>query len=203
MTYGRVPSDCRQKRNRLRSAREPTLKASSTEPFDTRATAGFLIRRLQQIVTSVFYEQIQGFDITISQYAALWAVEQSPGIDQLRLGRLTSLDRSTIGTAVDGLKRRGLIITKISASDRRYKNIYPAAKGTRLLQGMEPAVRGVQEKLLAALPERERRTFMDLLAKLVHLNSSLSRVPTEHPVIGMTGIVDRRRRPGARAVKRL
>ncbi len=188
-----------EKKIRLRSAAETTAKA----PFDTRATPGFLIRRLQQIVTSVFYEQIQGFDITISQYGALWAIERSPGIDQLRLGRATSLDRSTIGTAVEGLKRRGLIITKISSSDRRYKNIYANAKGKRLLEEMEPAVRGVQETLLAALPEREQRTFMGLLAKLVNLSSGLSRVPADHPVIGMARTARQRGRSRARAGKNL
>ena len=163
------------------------------QAFDTRATAGFLIRRLQQIVTSIFYEQIRGHDITVCQYAALWGVDGSPGIDQLRLGRSVSLDRSTIGTAVEGLRKRGLIVSRISTSDRRYKNIYITAKGRRLLDDMEPLVRGVQEKLLGPLARTERSHFMHLLIKVVAADSGLSRVPADRPVIGMARTARQRR----------
>jgi DNA-binding MarR family transcriptional regulator len=149
------------------------------EIFNPRTTPGFLIRRLQQIITSIFYAQIGDVDITIAQYAALWGIAASPGIDQLRLGRSVSLDRSTIGTAVEGLERRGLVVWKTSKTDRRYKEIYITNKASKLLQKLEPSVITVQQILLSALSPTEVPEFMRMLAKLVEAHNDLSRVPVD------------------------
>lgn len=153
------------------------------EPYDILTTPGFLVRRLQQIITSIFYDQIGDADITIGQYVALWGIDTNPGIDQLRLGRIVALDRSTIGTAVEGLKRRKLIIWRTAKADRRYKEIYATKKGGALLKELEPSIKRVQQILLDALTPSEVPDFLRMLAKIVEVNNGLSRVPIDKVVV--------------------
>jgi DNA-binding MarR family transcriptional regulator len=168
------------------------------ETYNPRKTPGFLVRRLQQIITSIFYNQIGDVDITIAQYVALWGVEANPGIDQLRLGRTVSLDRSTIGTAVEGLERRGLLVWKTSKIDRRYKEISITKKGSKLLKDLEPSVVEVQQILLGALSSSEVSEFLRLLTKLVEAHNDLSRVPVD-PLVVRRSTKRKKAPPGAPA----
>jgi len=151
------------------------------QPFFLYTAPGHLVRRLHQIAVSIFLEQTRGFRITPVQYSALMAIRAFPGIDQRGLARIIAFDRSTIGSVVERLERRGLITRETDRADRRYKALYLTPRGAQLLRDMQPAAIAVGEKLLAPLSERDRKTFMRIVAKTVHLNNALSRAPLSAP----------------------
>jgi len=143
------------------------------------ASPGHLIRRLQQIVVSIYAEDAKEFGITVVQYAALAAIRSNPGIDQRRLARVIGIDRSTIGSVVQRLQR-GRYLTRVTARrDRRFKELVLTASGAALLRRMSPIVKGVQVKLLSVLSPGDRTEFGRLLKELVDKNIKRSRVPFE------------------------
>ena len=103
---------------------------------DSRLTdmPGHLIRRLQQIAFALFLDQAKAFDFTPVQYAALYAVNNNPGIDQTALCNAVALDRSTIGDVVGRLEKKGLITRRNGSADRRTKSLHITAAGRRLLR---------------------------------------------------------------------
>ncbi len=138
---------------------------------------GHLIRRLQQISFAVFMDQAREFGITPVQYAAIFAINNNPGVDQTALCHIIALDRSTIGDVVTRLEKKKLITRLSGPADRRTKPLYVTPRGRRLIRDIEPAVAATQRLILAPLKAGERPLFMRMLKQLVHLNNEHSRAP--------------------------
>jgi DNA-binding MarR family transcriptional regulator len=144
---------------------------------------GYLIRRLQQMAVSIFLEETSEFDVTPVQYAAIAAVCVFPGIDQLRLANAIGFDRTTISGVIDRLEAKGLMVRKVSGTDRRAKLLFPTAAGTQLLKEIQEATDRVQHRILAPLSRSEQKTFLELLNRLVLFHNQSSRVPVDNALI--------------------
>lgn len=138
---------------------------------------GHLIRRAQQVSTAIFTDECAGYDLTAVQYAALSMIEATPGVDATRLSALIAFDRSTIGGVLERLEAKGWIARDSSPQDRRIKLLLITKDGAALLRQVEPAVRRVQERLLAPLAPRDRATMLRLLGELANLHNDLLPAP--------------------------
>ncbi len=135
---------------------------------------GHLIRRAHQLSTAIFAEECAAYDLTPVQFAALEAIEGSPDVDATRLSSLIAFDRSTIGDVLERLEAKGWVQRVPSPNDRRVKRVRLTPEGRRLLQDVHPAVRRVQERLLAPLAPRDRATMLRLLTQLASVHSEIS-----------------------------
>jgi DNA-binding MarR family transcriptional regulator len=122
-------------------------------------------------------EECGRFDITPLQYAALTAIGQQPDIDATRLAQLIALDRSNIGSVLERLEAKSLLLRSASAEDRRIKLLRLSSSGRALLRKVDVAVEHAQDRILAPLEPGERKTFLRLLTLLVESNNALSRAP--------------------------
>lgn len=138
---------------------------------------GHLIRRAQQISTALFAEECAGLDLTSVQFAALTAIGANPDVDATRLSALIAFDRSTIGDVLERLEAKGWISRGPSPQDRRVKLLRLSPAGARLLRTVGPAVRRVQERLLAPLAPHDRATMVRLLAQLAELHNEVTPAP--------------------------
>ncbi|WP_454711806.1 MarR family winged helix-turn-helix transcriptional regulator [Cupriavidus nantongensis] len=141
---------------------------------------GHLIRRLQQIATTVFLEETAEFDTTPVQYGALAAIRAYPGTDQLRVAQAIGFDRNTISGVVERLETKGLI-SRETGTDRRTKLLYLTAEGEALLEQMYASTERAQERMLTGLSKAERKQFVDMLKRVVDANNEVSRVPVSVP----------------------
>ena len=109
---------------------------------DNNEMPGHLARRFQQIAVAVFLAEVgeAGFDLTPVQYAALSAIRNNPGIDQVTLAGLIAYDRTTITGVVDRLVQKGLLVRHASSRDRRARELQITEAGKRTLRGITPAV---------------------------------------------------------------
>ena len=126
---------------------------------------GHLVRRVHQVATAYFAHECGG-DLTAVQYAALVAIGSHPGIDATRLSQAIYFDRSTIGDVLDRIEAKGWIVRESSAGDRRIKVVTLSPAGREVLRQVTPAIRRVQERLLAPLTEDEAKTFVRLLVRI-------------------------------------
>jgi len=126
---------------------------------------GHLIRRLHQVSTAYFAEECGG-ELTAVQYAALVAIDSHPGIDATRLSEIIYFDRSTIGDVLDRIESKGWIRREYTSSDRRIKRLELSSLGQEVLQHVEPGIRRIQDRLLAPLTAGEAKTLVRLLGKM-------------------------------------
>ena len=138
---------------------------------------GHLLRRCQQIAVSIFLQECRDFDLTPLQFAVLAALTQAGPIDQVRLGGLAALDRTTVSVVVRNLERRGLARRQVSDRDRRSKLIEVTADGRDLIGRAMSAVESAQQRIVSPLTPRERRGLIAILKKLADGNNEHSRAP--------------------------
>ncbi len=144
---------------------------------DVYGAPGHLFRRSQQIAVALFFEELRAFKVTPPQYASLIAIADHPGIDQRGLADLVAIDRSTIGTMLQRLEKKGLIRRVTPDEDQRVKRLHVTAAGRDLLVKSRKAIDRSQERVLAPLAPEERPVFLRMLAKIVQINNEASRVP--------------------------
>lgn len=150
----------------------------SAAASDLEAQPGYCIRRLQQIAVAIFLEETQAHAITPVQYAALYAAQRQPGLDQRTLAATIGFDTSTIGGVIDRLEKRQLIERQASPTDRRVRLLQVTAAGAALLEAVIPTMLAAQQRMLAPLSEAERPRFMAMLKTLVDASNGLSRAPS-------------------------
>jgi DNA-binding MarR family transcriptional regulator len=126
---------------------------------------GHLIRRAHQVSTAYFSEECGG-ELTAVQYAALVAIGSHPGIDATRLSEVIHFDRSTIGDVLDRIESKGWVVRQSTPNDRRLKLLTLSPAGEEILRQVAPGIRRVQERLLASLTAAESKTLIHLLAKI-------------------------------------
>jgi MarR family transcriptional regulator, lower aerobic nicotinate degradation pathway regulator len=144
---------------------------------DVQDRPGHLIRRCQQIAVALFLEHCAPFVLTPPQYAVLRTIDAEPGIDQMTLGGLTALDRSSTARLCAALEGRGLLRRTPDPKDRRALRLRLTSAGEALLARAEPAVAQVQEELLAPLSPAARTAFLAALRTLAEAHNDHSRAP--------------------------
>jgi DNA-binding MarR family transcriptional regulator len=150
--------------------------ANQESMLDLYEHPGHLLRRAQQISTSLFYDEM-GADLTPIQYAMLNALAAHPGIDQVSLSGLIAIDTSTGATVCARLEEKGLLERKVIPHNRRQRALTITVAGEHMVRELVPGAQRLRQRLLAPLSAGEQRQFMELLAKLVRENNEQSRAP--------------------------
>jgi DNA-binding MarR family transcriptional regulator len=139
---------------------------------------GHLIRRAQQIAVSMFHSSM-GHGVTPVQYCVLRVLQEHPGIDQVTLAKLCALDTSTAADLAVRLEERGLVRRMMPMKSKRFRLLHLTPEGSALLKKLVPSSYLLARRLLKALNKEEKKVFLHLLKKFVHLNNEESRAPLD------------------------
>ena len=116
-----------------------------------------LIRRVHQRATQHFQQVMEGDNVSPTQFAALATILKNGAISQNHLGRLTSMDPSTISVVVRKLLSENLVERVKSETDQRLYTLERLKKSTE-----------VGKRLLAPLTATEQAQLMSLLMRLCY-----------------------------------
>jgi DNA-binding MarR family transcriptional regulator len=86
---------------------------------------------------------------------------------QTELARTVGLDKTTMVVTLDELEAAGLAERRLSNADRRVRVVAVTKAGERKLREADEIVAQTHASVLAALPSRERKAFLDALGRLV------------------------------------
>lgn len=126
-----------------------------------------LLHRAGQCAGDIFTAEMGESDLTPRQYAVLVAVSLNEGLSQTDLVELTGVDRSTLADIVRRMLKKGLLQRRRTKEDARAYAVKLTDEGWRVLRGSEPTVKRVDDRLLAALPPKQREQFLSDLATLI------------------------------------
>jgi DNA-binding MarR family transcriptional regulator len=140
--------------------------ARSADPFDLTEAPGHLIRRAQQLHTTLWGELV-GTELTSVQFAIFAALDAEPGIDQRTLGARVSLDPSSLAEVCRRLVERGLVSRARDAADGRRYVLSLTRTGQQALRDVTPRVDEVGARLLDDFSPEEASELMRLLSRLV------------------------------------
>ena len=126
-----------------------------------------LLHRAGQCADSLFEAQVKDSNLTPRQLAVLIAVARSEGPNQTELVERTGIDRSTLSDVVRRLQGRRLLQRRRTKEDARAFSVRLTDEGRRALRKVEPIARRIDERVLAALTNQQRRQLVAALQKIV------------------------------------
>jgi DNA-binding MarR family transcriptional regulator len=91
----------------------------------------------------------------------------SAGLTQTQLGDLCGIDKTTMVVTLDELEKAGLAERRLSSTDRRARIVSVTKAGEQVLAKARKIASRIQDDVLAAVPARDRKVFLNVLAGLV------------------------------------
>ena len=137
-----------------------------------------LLHRAGQCAEGIFEAETTE-SLTPRQLAVLVTVAENEGLSQTGIVDRTGIDRSTLADIVRRLQRRGLLQRRRTKEDARAYAVKLTDEGRRMLREVEPLGRRVDQRILDALPSRERDRFIDALVSIVDTLQRLSSPSTQ------------------------
>ena len=125
-----------------------------------------LLHRAGQCAADLFAAEV-GEDITPRLFAVLMAVAADERASQTKLVNATGVDRSTLADICRRMRRKGLLQRRRTGLDARAYAIKLTEEGRRVLKVTGPVARRVDERVLVALPDKQREAFLAALASIV------------------------------------
>jgi len=107
---------------------------------DLSQLLGYRIRRAQLWVFKEISRKLASFEISPAQFSVLIVIDANPGINQLAVAQVLSIERAGLGRLVDHLEARGLVTRAASSINRRYYVLYLTDAGAALLGRIRPIV---------------------------------------------------------------
>jgi MarR family transcriptional regulator for hemolysin len=86
---------------------------------------------------------------------------------QTELARMVGLDKTTMVVTLDGLEAAGLAKRRLSSDDRRARVITVTKAGHQKVREADAILDRIRTDVLSVLPARDRKVFLDALARLV------------------------------------
>lgn len=127
---------------------------------------GFLLRRAHQRHVALFLEQAGQYDLTPTQFAALFKAVELGRVTQNLLGRHTAMDPATIQGVVRRLTLRGLLQREDDPMDRRTAVLRPTEAAIALIAHSVACAQRSHDAALAPLTMAERAQLLALLRRL-------------------------------------
>ena len=131
------------------------------------SSALHLLHRVVQIAGDIFADEMGPGGLTPRQFAILLTVSQHEGASQTNLVRLTGIDRSTLADIIRRMLKKGLLARRRTSQDARAYSVRPTQAGLDALAAAEPAANIADQRILAALPEDQRQTFLTMLNNII------------------------------------
>ena len=153
-----------------------------------------LIHRAEQCAVVLLQNRTLEHGLTPTQIAILSALSTRAGLSQTQLCDATGVDRSTMGDVVKRLVKKGLVRRTRTRRDARTNAIELTNHGQQAIVAVTPVAAMVGEELLAVLPERGRKKFIQSLMKVIDALESERMVE----VAAADAPAKRDRRPGRR-----
>lgn len=150
---------------------EPPSSASPRDglpALSLHRSPGYLIRRAQRVHGAIWARGV-GAEITGPQYAVLVALAGEPGADQVTVGRLASLDRSSTADVVARLLRSGWVQQEHRPGYGRRSILGLTAEAEAALRRITPKAAAVQRDLLSPLSPADAAAFPGWLACVAFL----------------------------------
>jgi DNA-binding MarR family transcriptional regulator len=126
-----------------------------------------LLHRAGQCAGEIFHAEMRDGDLTPRQLAVLVTVAQNEGVSQTGLVDRTGIDRSTLADIVRRMQKKGLLQRRRTKEDARAYAVKLTDEGKRVLRSAEPLARRVDDRILDALPSKQRELFIDELQSIV------------------------------------
>jgi DNA-binding MarR family transcriptional regulator len=159
------PAESRKVSARKRIVRAPSpLRGDQIALGDLSKNLGYRIRRAQLWVFKDISRQLAPFDISLAQFSVLSIINTNPGINQLAIASVLSIERAGLGRLVERLEQQGLVARTASSTNRRYYVLHLTTEGEALLDRLRSLIAQHEKALAQKLGPRAYKQLLRTLS---------------------------------------
>jgi MarR family transcriptional regulator for hemolysin len=133
---------------------------------DDERHIGFLISDVARLMRTAFDRRVRQLGLTRSQWLVINRLHRRPGATQSELAEMLEVEKATAGRMVDRMEKKGWVVRRPDASDRRVNRLHLTADADLIqVQLAEIADRTVDDAL-GLLSSCEREQFSEWMARV-------------------------------------
>lgn len=142
--------------------RDETLRPSTP----SRRSFGNHAIRLGELVLARAEAALAPLDLKPLTFETMRCILDSQGLSQLDLSRRLGIYAPKMVGLLDGLEKKGLVVRKISPSDRRRHELHLTPEGHALLRRAIAIGAALEEELFGGVPAEDKARFATLVQRL-------------------------------------
>lgn len=127
---------------------------------------GSHLKRVEQDLQAAKAAAVKPAGLTVPQYAALFVLDEQPGISAAELARRCLVTPQTMTTILRNLETAELVERTPHPLHRHVIETRPTPAGRKALDQADERATGVERRLAAAFTDEERDTLRALLARV-------------------------------------
>jgi DNA-binding MarR family transcriptional regulator len=127
----------------------------------------WLLHRAAQRMRGATGEEAEKHGIQLRDYIVLGALDKTPDLTQVELGKALGLDKTTLMSQLDRLERTGLVVRRGDPRDRRTRIPEITEAGNALRATVANACASAEETALHSFSQDQVRTFRRMLAEII------------------------------------
>ena len=143
----------------------PTQDALSRLALSDRT--GFVLIKLGEVTRAGAERTLAALELTGRHFDLMASVAADESLSQRDIGRLLGIAPNVVGTVVDDLEDRGLVVRARSRADRRRHVLTLTDEGLELLRAAETLATAGEQELLAPLDDREVAMLHELTSRVL------------------------------------
>jgi DNA-binding MarR family transcriptional regulator len=122
---------------------------------DVRRRIGYLVKQTDQAFRKACEQRLRALGLSMSQYAVLRALADTPGAPAAELARRTFVTRQSLGDVLAGLRAAGWAAVAARPTARRALPVTLTDAGRSLLGQADGIVLDVEQRMIATLTAAE------------------------------------------------
>jgi DNA-binding MarR family transcriptional regulator len=135
------------------------VPTSSTPPDTLLRSAAFVVADLHRVGRVQLDTALADEGFTLRMHWILACLKQEGELTQRQVCDVLAVDRSDMVRLVDGLEKRGFVVRRKHAKDRRKQLLSLTEDGEKAVARTEELVDGATDTLFADLTAKDRRTL--------------------------------------------
>lgn len=148
--------------------------------IDLPTSLGYLLKEASSALRMAMEEVLRPLGMTVTQYSCLELLAQRPGLSNSQLARGAFVTRQSMNVLLQALERDGYVTRPAQAPVGKVLPTRLTPRGRRSLEKASAAVRSVELRMLAGLPEADQaatfRTLQGMVRSLRDGNPVASRL---------------------------
>ena len=128
----------------------------------------FKLVRVVNLTARPFSESIgRSYHLSLNEWRILLVLANHPRVAASEVAALTGLDKMTVSRAIAALERRGRVVRKVDATDRRRMLLRLSAAGERLYERIGLPAKARERSLFRGIPAADQERLEHLLDRLI------------------------------------
>jgi MarR family transcriptional regulator, transcriptional regulator for hemolysin len=133
---------------------------------DDERHIGFLISDVARLMRTAFDRRVRRLGLTRSQWLVINRLHRKPGATQSELAEMLEVEKATAGRMVDRMEKKGWVVRRPDASDRRVNRLHLTAEADLIQVQLAQIAERTVDDALSLLSPREREQFSEMMRQV-------------------------------------